>query len=98
MTAPRTKAGRRLFTDMDPMDMLESHGVTPADITAIEAEAVAAYVADLRAKVEGLHQDAIANALAQDASGNPHGGDVWTGHYIALAAVLRLLDPEGSQG
>ena len=34
-----TEAGRRLFTDVDPMDMWESNGVTPADIAAIEAEA-----------------------------------------------------------
>ena len=42
MTTPTTEAGRRLFTDVDPMDMWESTGVTPDDIAAIEAEAVAA--------------------------------------------------------
>ena len=41
MTEPRTEAGRRLFTDNDPMDMLESNGVTWADVVAIEAEALA---------------------------------------------------------
>lgn len=39
--APRTKAGVRLFTDMEPMDMLESDGVTPEDILAVEGETLA---------------------------------------------------------
>lgn len=51
---PSTAAGRALFTDMEPMDMLESDGVRPEDIVGIEAEAVAAYRADLAAKVRGL--------------------------------------------
>ncbi len=37
---PRTRAGRRLFTDEYPMDMWESDGVTPEDIIAIENEAI----------------------------------------------------------
>lgn len=37
--APRTAAGRRLFTDNEPMDMYESDGVTWEDVVAIEAEA-----------------------------------------------------------
>lgn len=36
---PRTEAGRRLFTDNEPLDMLESNGVTWADVVAIEGEA-----------------------------------------------------------
>ena len=40
--APATEAGRRLFTDNEPMDMWESDGVTWEDITAVEAEARAA--------------------------------------------------------
>jgi hypothetical protein len=38
---PWTVAGRRLFSDVDPMDMLESNGVTWDDILAIEDEAAA---------------------------------------------------------
>ena len=42
MPEPQTKAGRALFTDVEPMDMWESDGVTPGDIAAIEQEAAAA--------------------------------------------------------
>ena len=38
-TVPSTETGKRLFTDIEPMDMWESSGVTPADICAIEDEA-----------------------------------------------------------
>lgn len=38
---PQTKSGRRLFTDQEPMDMLESDGVTWEDVLAIEAGAAA---------------------------------------------------------
>jgi hypothetical protein len=38
MTEPMTQAGRKLFTDMEPMDMWEST-VTPEDIVAVENEA-----------------------------------------------------------
>ena len=52
--SPRTEAGRRLFTDNEPMDMWESDGVTPEDIAAIEAQAIALDRAELAAAVEDL--------------------------------------------
>lgn len=55
-------------------------------IAAIEAEAIAAYVADLRAKVEGLP--------TTYRWGSYFGPD---DQYVVLGSVLRLLDPEESQ-
>lgn len=49
-----TKAGLALFTDMEPMDMWESNGVTPKDIALVEAEAVRGERARLAAAVRGL--------------------------------------------
>ena len=52
--APITKAGRRLFTDNEPMDMYESDGVTWEDVCAIEAEVLAADVLALDDGVGGV--------------------------------------------
>jgi hypothetical protein len=48
-----TKAGRRLFTDNEPMDMTESDGVTWGDVIAIEAEA----------RADALNVEALTSAL-----------------------------------
>ena len=36
---PRTPTGVKLFTDVDPLDMWESNGVTQEDVRAVEREA-----------------------------------------------------------
>ncbi len=53
MTEPTTEAGRRLFTDMEPMDMWEST-VTPADVLAIESEARADALREAAQRVRAL--------------------------------------------
>ncbi len=44
---PMTETGRKLFTDVAPMDMWESNGVTPDDICEVERQARASLVAGL---------------------------------------------------
>jgi hypothetical protein len=81
MTEPTTEAGRRLFTDNEPMDMLESDGVTWDDILAIEAQARADALREAAERVRALPlQDAPA----------------WYSHEYAVreADVLAILEPK----
>ena len=82
MTTPTTAAGRRLFTDIEPMDMFESDGVTWTDVLAIEAEAAAAERARIRAAVEGLP------------CGGNHKVGYCTGVIWKHGDVLALLEPQ----
>jgi hypothetical protein len=88
MNEPRTPTGRHLFTDVEPMDMWESDGVTPADILAIEAEAVADLRAELAAAVRGL----AGTGMRGSGWGANAEHIVWTGDdQVSRAAVLALL-------
>lgn len=77
---PRTEAGKRLLAKVNaepPIGML-----LPEDIDAIEAEAVAAERARIRAAVEGL---------SRYESMTPE----W---YAACVAVLAIIDQEDTDG
>lgn len=76
MTPLTTEAARRLFTDVDPMDMWESNGVTPADIIAVEAEA----------REQALERiQAIVNEQAEDE------GLWFIAHYLTEAYLQQEL-------
>lgn len=76
---PQTKAGRRLFTDQEPMDMPESDGVTWEDVLAIEAEAAADALRerDEAVRLLGELADAV-TALEQRAVASGGEFETWT--------------------
>ena len=84
MTEPLTEAGRALFTDVEPMDMWESDGVTPGDIAAIEQEAAAAERARIAKAVSRLVSTTF------DCNGDTVYSLV-NGEWLAKGDVMRIL-------
>jgi hypothetical protein len=72
---PTTPTGRRLFTDNEPMDMMESDGVLWEDIVAIEAEA----------RADAL-REAAERVLALDALDGPRSMDDYHDAVLAILA------------
>ncbi len=105
---PATEAGRRLFTDNEPMDMMESNGVTWDDILAIEAEARAYSMSAIvsrtdeeedeyqRGRADALREaaDAVELLDPNDARPDPTDESYDGGFYTVIAAVLAILDPQ----
>ncbi len=88
MTGPTTEAGRRLFTDNEPMDMLESDAVTWGDVLAIEAEARADALREVRARLLDL-QDWL---MHPDRAYSPH--EIATYAHDEISAALALAAAE----
>ncbi|MBE3070957.1 MAG: hypothetical protein IMZ66_12045 [Planctomycetes bacterium] len=74
---PSTAAGRALFSDVDPMDMWESDGVTPEDICRVEAEAVTSERERIRSGVQALIRWHVGNHPVP---------------AVPLAAVLDIIE------
>ena len=86
MTEPLTEAGRALFTDVEPMDMWESDGVTPGDIAAIEQEAAAAERARIAKAVSRLEVPPPDPAETPEQAASYDGG--WNSARRELVRIL----------
>ena len=83
LTEPKTSAGRFMRRGLMQLLGWDSDAAANA-VTGIEAEASAAVLAELRAKVEGLPQHAP--CVSMD-----------TGPTLDRAAVLALIDEAGTR-